>query len=82
MHAEDACNLCRGQRRGAVKHGIGAYRYPSGASYDGEWVNNVKQGRGIFRFAKVVPLHGHSGQMTGQTLVRSAVQQCSHHHHK
>lgn len=44
---------CRGQRRGAVKHGVGAYKYPSGAAYDGEWVHNVKQGRGIFRFAKV-----------------------------
>ena len=64
---------CRGQKRGSVKHGVGAYKYPSGATYDGEWVNNLKQGQGIFRFARVTPLYCTSMQ-------KISVLHCLHEH--
>ena len=37
---------------GGKKQGIGAYQYPRKAKYEGEWQNNVKDGFGVYHFAK------------------------------
>lgn len=38
------------------KEGLGTYSYLSGAKYEGEWRDNLKEGRGVYFFPKVV--HG------------------------
>lgn len=37
---------------GDSKQGLGVYSYPSGASYEGEWNNNVKDGVGVYKWPK------------------------------
>eukprot|EP00983_Pelagomonas_calceolata_P105146 1159098-Pelagomonas_calceolata.AAC.8 len=38
--------LCNGVLRGMRKEGLGVYTYLSGARYEGEWRDNLKDGRG------------------------------------
>ena len=35
-----------------IKSGLGCYTYPSGATYEGEWQQNVKNGLGVYKYAK------------------------------
>ena len=37
---------------GESKQGLGVYTYPSGATYEGEWNNNVKDGYGVYKWPK------------------------------
>lgn len=36
---------------GNCKNGEGVYKYPSGASYEGKWVNDKREGKGIYKSA-------------------------------
>jgi hypothetical protein len=36
------------------KEGLGVYTYLSGARYEGEWRDNLKDGRGVYFFPKVL----------------------------
>ena len=47
-----ACDL-----QGMRKEGLGVYTYPSGARYEGEWRDNLKEGRGVYFFPTVSPPH-------------------------
>ena len=37
---------------GESKQGLGVYAYPGGATYEGEWNNNVKDGVGVYKWPK------------------------------
>lgn len=39
--------------QGMRKEGLGSYTYASGARYEGEWRDNLKDGRGVYYFPKV-----------------------------
>lgn len=39
--------------QGLRKEGLGVYSYASGARYEGEWRDNVKDGRGVYFYPKV-----------------------------
>lgn len=39
--------------QGLLKEGLGVYTYSSGARYEGEWRNNLKDGRGVYYYPKV-----------------------------
>ena len=32
-------------------HGRGTYKWPDGSEYDGEYINNIKEGNGTFKWA-------------------------------
>lgn len=38
--------------QGMKKEGLGVYTYASGAKYEGEWRDNLKDGRGVYYYPK------------------------------
>jgi hypothetical protein len=42
-------NTYIGQFKDGKAHGIGTYKWANGEEYDGQWVNGVRQGKGVWK---------------------------------
>ena len=51
-------------------HGRGIFEWPDGRKYDGEYVNDKKEGYGVFEWYKFIPeFLNKIGQMAGNIKV-------------